>query len=355
MTSRPLVSVRVVTYNQESMVEDTLDSIVSQDYEPLEVVVADDASSDSTPQILASYQKRYRGRVKAILADERLGVTRNGNRALRQCSGELIAHVDGDDLCLPGKIAAQAKWFGDDPRRVLCGHDVEHFSSSSGGLLGRHSETVRPSEGAGPRAFIVNGPPFVASSVMFRRKAIPATGYDERLPLLSDWKLWIDCLMSDGLFGYLPQVLGRYRHHDKTMTNSAARQCWLEALMTLTIVEVDHPELTTLCRKGRARLYQQQGIESLIAHDIGAARQLLASSFATAPTRSWKVPMWLALARLPGDLGLNLANRAFAVARKAPLRAFSQPGEPPRAIADGGGENASTEARPSAGRNVGPS
>jgi glycosyltransferase involved in cell wall biosynthesis len=316
MSTKPLVSVGIIAYNQEDLIEETLESALGQDYEPLQVVVADDGSTDATPKILESYQHRFGERLVALTGGQNVGVTGNSNRALSACSGELVALIGGDDLLLPGKVTAQVEWFGDNRERVLCGHDVEHFQPD--GTRWLHSERQSgPVQGAGPEVFVANGPIFVASSVMVRRESLPKWGFDERLPVVSDWKLWIDCLQTGGEFGYVPQVLGRYRHHERSVTIANSDECWRDMLVTLALVESEHENLAWTCRRGRALLYRQRGVQCVLSGDRDRAQEFLSLAFLTAPQLSWKAGVWLALSLLPRSFGARLSALSLRLAHNA--------------------------------------
>ena len=75
--SDPKVSVLIPSYNQETVIEQTVMSALTQNYDNLEVVVSDDASVDRTPQILKEIQARYPDRLRIFLHQTNLGVTRN--------------------------------------------------------------------------------------------------------------------------------------------------------------------------------------------------------------------------------------------------------------------------------------
>ena len=121
----PLVSIVILTYNEERWVEEAVRSAVGQDYPRLEVLVADDASTDGTAAIVSRIADEFPDRVAPMLGEENVGVTRNCNRALRACNGRYVAFCGGDDALLPGKIRAQVEWLKGDEERVLCTHDVE--------------------------------------------------------------------------------------------------------------------------------------------------------------------------------------------------------------------------------------
>jgi glycosyltransferase involved in cell wall biosynthesis len=105
----PKVSVCVVTYNQEKYIRQCLQSIVDQvtDFD-FEVIVADDCSIDSTQEILKEFSDKYPSVIKLIFHKVNIGPYSNFVFVHQQALGEYIAHVDGDDYCLPGKLQAQA-------------------------------------------------------------------------------------------------------------------------------------------------------------------------------------------------------------------------------------------------------
>lgn len=211
----PKVSIHIIAYNQESFIEEAIDSALAQDYPNLEVVIADDCSSDRTPAILLDYQRRYPGRVIAVLGDQNLGVSGNSNRGLKACTGDLIAFMGGDDVLLPGKAAAQADWFSQRPQRLLCAHQVEVFYDDGSRLPHPLSRRLRNGRGAEE---IIRHQPFGATSVMVRADRIPPHGFRTELPMVSDNMMWIEVLREDGEFGCVPGTLARYRRHSANVS-----------------------------------------------------------------------------------------------------------------------------------------
>ena len=298
--SPPKASVHIITYNQAAFIEAAVRSAAEQDVDDLEVVVADDASRDETPSVLRALASEYPGRVRLLLGEKNLGITGNSNRALRECSGEFVAFQGGDDILLPGKIRRQLDWFAEDPRRVLCGHDVEYFDSDRDAKLSLFSNTSGLSAGIGPLPILRRGNPFPATSVMVRTSTIPTYGFDERFPHVSDFALWIDVTAAGGHWGFVPEVLARYRIHGGNITHLAAQTCWNEAFMTLGLAEAQHPEWASACRDGRARMFHRLGVAALQSADVSRARRMLTASLKIAPVRDLRVHLWLALAWLPG-------------------------------------------------------
>jgi len=203
----PKVSIHVISYNQERYIAEALESAVNQEYPNLEVVVSDDASTDGTGEIIREMQAAHPGKIIALFNQANAGITVNANKALQACSGDYIAFLGGDDVLLPGKIAAQMAWFLEDPNRVLCGHKTDVFYEDGSKAPKLDRETCR--EGVGPELIIRDGAPFCGSAVMVKASAIPPHGFDETIPIASDLLFWIDVLSSGGAFGYVDGVYSR--------------------------------------------------------------------------------------------------------------------------------------------------
>jgi glycosyltransferase involved in cell wall biosynthesis len=298
----PLVSVHVVTYNQQDFIHETLTSILDQDYSHLQIVVSDDGSADATPIIVDDYAKRYPDRIVAITGGTNLGISGNSNRCLRRCTGKYVAFLAGDDLMLPGKISKQVAWFEADARRALCAHDVEHFDSRSGKTLRTHHSIVRPRTGYGTADFLRWGYYSATSSVMVRRSVMPAYGFDERIRVHSDWKFAADCLVHGGAFGYVPGILGRYRLHDRNSTSIFSETRWTERHVGLAILEAEHPELAPACATARAYAYLQRAVSLVQCGQSAEARSAFERAIRHDPLVSWKLPAWWALSFVPPRL-----------------------------------------------------
>lgn len=233
--AQPRVSVMIITWNQQCFIREAVESALRQDYDNLEVVVADDGSTDATPDIIRALALEFPGRLKPVLNQRNMGITANSNTGLQHCSGELVAFMGGDDVLLPGKIARQVAWFAQDGRRVLCGHDVDWIDADGAPLGIRTSDLVPLREGRDASGFIRNGTPYAATSVMVRRARIPSRGFHTALPVVSDWKLWIDVIGTDGIYGYIPGIHARYRRHGGNVTARPSWKVTRDVLMTAVL------------------------------------------------------------------------------------------------------------------------
>lgn len=240
-TNATLVSVAVITFNQKDYIGECLDSALRQTYRPLEIIVADDGSSDGTRDIILRYAADHPGVVIPVFAPANAGVTANSTAAHQACTGKYIAWLGGDDIMADDKIARQVAVMEADDRIAVCYHDLDVFDSATDASLRRFSEMNQPREG-GIETAIRYGTFNGGSATMVRRASAPEC-YDARIPVASDWLYWVECLQGGGRMVYINAVLGRYRRHTRNVTaeTSATRLLLLDHLMTCAIILVRMP------------------------------------------------------------------------------------------------------------------
>ena len=290
--NEPKVSVLIPSYNQETVIEQTVMSSLTQGYDNLEVVVSDDASVDGTPQILRELQAKYPERLKIFLHPTNLGVTKNHTRGLLECSGEYIAFQDGDDLFLPGKIKKQVAFMQAHPDCTISFHDVDVFDSVSGKTLYLWSERFGRREG-GMRELVRYGNYLSSVSVMVRRAHLPPYGYDDRIRIGSDWLLWLEVLSrGKGRIYYLNEVLAKYRRHTGNLTNASAWK-YEDQMITLSLVETKWPYLLFPARMRRSEVQFMVGISAFSGKRFTDARRYFLESLVL----GFPFFPWLRLAR----------------------------------------------------------
>ena len=100
---KPLVSILIPAYNAETWIADTLCSAIAQTWEPKEIIVVDDGSTDRTLSIARQFESdQFR-----VVANEHQGAAATRNKALSLSRGDYIQYLDADDLLAPDKIARQ--------------------------------------------------------------------------------------------------------------------------------------------------------------------------------------------------------------------------------------------------------
>lgn len=106
MDKNIFVSMIVISYNQEDMIEEALCGAVSQDYENMEIIVGDDCSTDNTQNVIESFIKKYKGNKKIhfFKNNKNEGTLKLASKLTKLATGEWIIKCDGDDISLPNRV-----------------------------------------------------------------------------------------------------------------------------------------------------------------------------------------------------------------------------------------------------------
>jgi len=119
------ISVALCTYNGARFLDAQLESILAQTRQPDELVACDDGSTDETVPILERFRQRTPFAVRIERNPSTLGSTKNFEKAIGLCTGDLIATSDQDDIWLPEKLALCEAAFSADPTLGLVFSDAE--------------------------------------------------------------------------------------------------------------------------------------------------------------------------------------------------------------------------------------
>ena len=209
----PLISVIIPTYNRADFLLHAVKSVLAQSVRDFEIIVVDDGSTDNTraalaaisnPQLHYHYQSN-RGTPAALNAG--LGIAR----------GEWIARLDSDDEWLPDLLQVLVTHISRDPSL-----DVVYARAEG---MDKHGSSLPISVGAplkfanDPLTSLLYGDSVCPIAVMYRRERANRIGnYDESIPNVEDWDLWIRLAARGCRFLYEPRVLARYRFHPQNAT-----------------------------------------------------------------------------------------------------------------------------------------
>lgn len=130
-----------------------------------------------------------------------------------------------------------------------------------------------------------------AQSVVARRECIPRHGFDAKIPVASDWLMWIECCaLNKGKIVYIDEVLARYRRHQNNVTN-ISRSFKEDEFVTLALVENRYFWLRDAVRRKRGSIYYREAIELLLKGNSSFGRKLLLLG-SNLSLSSWKVFGW---------------------------------------------------------------
>ena len=216
MEQKIKVSINCITYNHETYIEKAIQSFLMQKTNfKYEILIHDDASTDSTQEIIKKYEKEYPNIVKPLLQKENQwskGV-KNINYLFNhtRSNGKYIAICEGDDYWSdPYKLQKQIDYMESNPNCTLCTHAVARIDTQSERII----DIIRPSNSNSyldTREFILGGGMFIGTnSIIYRKETLdnPPKWYLDAP--VGDYPLQI-FLASKGDVYYIDEVMSVYR------------------------------------------------------------------------------------------------------------------------------------------------
>lgn len=216
LPTRPLISIIVPSFNQGRFIRATLDSILTQDYRPIEILVLDGGSKDETVSVLESFAA-----VPELKwwSEPDNGVTDAVNKGMQRASGQIVAIQSSDDLYLPGAISAAVKFLTSHQEVMLTYGDVEYIDEHS----------VKTGSNV-PRAFDLKHylgrfTYIPQPSAFFRAEVITAIGgWRSEVSYAADADFWLRIAMQYKV-AKIDRLMAQYRFHaeqrDKQKTRIA--------------------------------------------------------------------------------------------------------------------------------------
>lgn len=208
---RPLVSVVIPCYNAEKYLAETLDSVIAQTFDNIEIICLDDGSTDKTPSILKRYAKKDK-RIK-IITQKNSGVVTARNNAIAAAKSEYIYPLDSDDIitpdCLEKLYTAMLDGKGD-----IITNRVVMFSKTGRGELSLPEPTKLN--------MVIHN--CLVNAAMFRKSDFLKTGgYDPAFNKgIEDYDLWMNFMFRHNKTIYrVPEILFFYRVKDKNESRNA--------------------------------------------------------------------------------------------------------------------------------------
>ena len=175
----PLVSIVLPVHNGEQYLRQSVESCLQQTYEELELIVVDDASDDSTPEIVASYKDP---RIRYFRNRTNLGLPESLNRGFAEAKGELLTWTSDDNYYGPGAIEALARELMSDPRNGLV-YGSFHLVDEQNRILTRK---------ACPPPVYLPRLDAVGAYFLYRKEVHDVVGdYDPDVRLAEDYDYWL--------------------------------------------------------------------------------------------------------------------------------------------------------------------
>ena len=306
LSENPLVSIVIPSFNQGQFIGETIESILSQNYRPLEVIVMDGASTDETLSVLDGYRNCSEMRV---WSEPDKGVVDAVNKGLREARGAIWAIQSSDDTYLPGAIEAAVEALRANPKAGLAFGDVELIDENSrlvgSDLLG----AFVMAEYLGRLTYIPQ------PSAFFRAEAGRAVGnWRPEVSYCPDADYWIRIALRYEVTK-IDRVIARYRYHPAQRDKHQDRilRDWERMISDLKSEPNMTPELTRYASMGvHLARYRYTAEDRWLARTLHLYRAALANPAAVAhrhfPKREMlpgRKPIWAALSHVKRLLGFR--------------------------------------------------
>lgn len=205
----PEVTVIIPTVRIDPWLDDAVNSALNSNFQDFEVLVCCDGF---VPEEFPIWSKD--SRVRLLCFDERQGLPRILNKAIKETNSELIARLDADDLMDPERIAAQVKLMNSDSNLVVIGTSISIIDEESNQIGFKKLPTENVAEKLLQENVLAH------PSVMFRKAAvIKVGGYCESMKQMEDYDLWLR-LARVGDVSNIDELLTSYRVHTTQMSSS---------------------------------------------------------------------------------------------------------------------------------------
>lgn len=226
----PLVSVFIVTYNSSEYIAETLDSVKSQTYKNIELIVSDDKSPDSTVSIVKDWIEKNGSRfvrTELVEASRNTGTSGNYNRAVKACTGEWLKMLDGDDLLKPNCVSDFVKYVNLNKEAAIVFSNYDGLIARKGGWKVSEricsSKIIEFSKLSAVEQFkaLLAGNFLISSTCFINARLLKDNPYDERYTLLEDVPMWQKLTMNGHHIDYMDVCTVYYRKADSVTSSTS--------------------------------------------------------------------------------------------------------------------------------------
>lgn len=218
------ISVLMPTYNAEKYVNEAIESILSQTFTDLELIIIDDCSTDKTWEIIQKYKEKDK-RIIAIKNEKNLGIAGNRNKLKKLAKGIYVVWQDADDISMPDRLKHQYEFMEMNQAVGICGGWLDFFNDKG-------QSSVRKYKGKDEdlRKNIFRFSPVAQPGAIIRKSVLDKMGdYDLNYPLAED----LDMSFRIGRkykFANVQEVVIKYRENDNSATFTRLKTAELKTI-----------------------------------------------------------------------------------------------------------------------------
>jgi len=210
------ISIITPSFNQGQYIQQTILSVVNQDYKNKEHLIIDGGSTDNTIEVIQQHSEH----IDYWVSEVDKGQSNAINKGLLKSNGDILAWINSDDFYEEYVFQLIADYFRQNPKIDLLYFDVSNFSSA-GTKAYRHSASYSPEQFLTKVCLHQPG-------VFWRRRIMDQIGLlDENLHYVMDFDFWIRMYLN-GTIKYIPKVVSNFRIHHESKTNDNPVELYIE-------------------------------------------------------------------------------------------------------------------------------
>lgn len=265
-----MVSVVIPTYNRAATLRRAMESVLSQSYSDLELIVVDDGSTDETRELVASFSDP---RVRYVY-QENGGACKARNRGVQEARGELVAFQDSDDEWLPGKLEKQVAFLKEqDADMVYCALDSYFESGEKECVIPASYPPIRQESMKTVKQMLFSGT-VVTQTILVRTDKAREIPFDESMPRYQEWEWSVRFAYAHSV-AFLPEILVR-RYLQKDSISRVSRN------LPIAITKIFYQNFDTI-RSDKAlwKLWTREVANHRFQHGLKAGKECRYAFFAT--------------------------------------------------------------------------
>lgn len=220
------ISVIVITYNSEKWILETLESIGKQTYNPIELIISDDSSTDNTINLCKIWIEKNKNKlqnIKILKSEMNQGVTKNINKGIKASTSEWVKLIAGDDIlfkdcleknlncCLKNNYENLFSKMIEFKNELKKENILENKNSYEGFFKDANNQFKK----------LINGNFVSAPTGFFKKSLIEEMGYfDEKYPMVEDYPMWLKLTERGIKLNFLEENTVYYRIHSSSLSNN---------------------------------------------------------------------------------------------------------------------------------------
>ena len=198
------VSIITVCFNSAETIEDTIKSILSQDYKDIEYIVVDGGSTDGTLDIIS----RYKNKIAIVISEPDNGIYDAMNKGFRASNGNIVAALNGDDIYAEKSIVGRMVEFIESKDLDAAYGDLIYVDRCDTGHVKRFWQPGRYKEGSFYHGWVIPHPTFFCRKEIYERHGY----FNDKMQIAADFELMLRFIEKHRIkIGYLPEIIVKMR------------------------------------------------------------------------------------------------------------------------------------------------